>query len=763
MIQLRYLLVFALLSLSYGQTSNGVERAKIDSLKLALNGVDTSGYGSGRKFQKTDYSAQEDSTILFSNGQAVDTVKKESKKESFDDGILYNQYLDIDEKSKFYQRSVLNDVPLKRFGEEFIRSLKSSYPKFGPINPSYRIGYGDEISISIWGEVQSKEKFTVDREGRISPQGIGVVSVAGRSIDDIKKTLIARYSQIYSGVRNGQSNASTFVEVTLGELKSKQVFVVGNVANPGTYTIPSTAGVLGALAFAGGPSSTGSLRAIVIKRGSRTIDTVDCYDYLLSGRIDEKTSLADMDVIVVPTIQKKVAIGGAVYTPAIFELKQNEDFSDLLKYAGGYLPEAYTRSFNVTRTLNHDQRNTMTIFDSDSLRMMANDSLVIPFVDNVVNTVSIEGAVKRSGNYGVYPGMTLKNLIEMADGVSDDYFVDRAEVIRTYENFDKEIIAVKIGELLNGNKDEDVVLKKWDIVKIFSKWDIKYRHYVSIHGEVRKPGKYFLRDSMTVQDLILLAGGFTNKAYKDTVELSRVIAKDRSAGNVTRSISIGGGESFYQKSSDFLEHMDNIFIRENSTIKEQEVVYLKGEFSYPGFYAKRSDDETLLSLIKRAGGIKQSAYLEGARFIRGKDSLGIVAINVKRLIEKERIQDDIILESGDTLFIPTVPKTVVVDGAVNYPTSVKFEPGKKIRYYTQRAGGFSSDANVKSIYVILANGEVRQVKKRSSVVNAGSAVVVPKIDVQKERFNWAGMASTMLGLAASSLSILIAVNTLKDK
>jgi len=761
-------LVSALLftTLLFGQGTEGMDRSKIDSLKNVLNQSDTTAYGTGRKFEDKNYVAQEDSTIVFNNGKAVDTVTTETiknKKDVLDDGIIYNQYVEVGEREKFFTRREIGTETLQRFGEDFIKSLKQSFPKYGPVSPSYRLGIGDEIVISVWGEVQTMEKLVVDREGRISPRGIGVVSVAGRSLDDIRKSLLSRYSQIYSGVRNGQPNASTFIDVTLGGLQTKQIFVVGNVSNPGTYSIPTTAGVLGALAFAGGPSSNGSLREIIVKRGGKAIDTVDCYDYLLSGKIDDKTSLADMDVLVIPTIKKKVAIGGAVYTPAIFELKGREDFSDLLKFAGGYQPEAYTRSFNVSRTLTHDQRNTMTVFDSDTLVMMPNDSLHIPFVDNILNTVAIEGAVNRPGSYGVYDGITLKDLIAMADGVSEDYFLDRAEVIRTYGNFDKEIIAVKIGELMKGNEKENVVLQKWDIVKVFSKWDIQYRHYVSIHGEVKNPGKYFLRDSMSVQDLILLAGGFTEKAYKDTVELSRVIAKDRSAGNLTKAIPISGGESFYQKSSDFLIHMDNVFVRENSTIKEQEIVYLKGEFSYPGYYAKQSDDETLLSLIKRAGGIKQSAYLDGARFIRGKDSLGVVAINVKRLVEKEKVKDDIILENGDTLFIPTVPKTVVVDGAVNYATSVKFEPKQTIRYYTQRAGGFASNANTKSIYVILANGEVRQVKRNSKIVNPGSAIVVPEILEKKEKFNWAGMASTMLGLAASSLSILIAVGTIKDK
>lgn len=758
-------LFFLTISLAFG--TEGFDRAKIDSLKNAVNRDDsTSAYGTGLEFKEDNYLAQMDSTVIFKDGKAVDTVTSDSadvKADVFDDGIIYNQYADFGERDKFYTRVEVDTSVLPRYGEDFINSLKTNFPKFGPVSPSYRMGLGDEVIVSVWGEVQSREQIKVSRLGTITLRGIGAVKVAGRTLEEVRKSLVTRYSKIYSGVRYGRSNATTFVDISMGALRTKQVFVVGNVSKPGTYSIPATAGVLGALAYAGGPSGNGSLREIYIKRGEKIVDTVDTYDYLLKGNINDSIALADFDVVVVPTIKKKVAIGGAVYSPAVFELKDDEDLSNLLEFCGGYQPEAYTRSFNVTRTFAHDVRNTITVFDSDTLQLLSNDSLVIPFVDQVVNTVGIEGAIKRPGHYGIYEGMTLKDLIELADGVTEDYFHDRAEVIRTFENFDKQIIAIKIGDLMeNPYSEENVVLQKWDIVKIYSKWDIQNRHYVSIHGEVKNPGKYFLRDSMTVQDLILLAGGFTEKAFKDTVELSRVTAKDRSAGNITKAINITAGIDFYKDRGKSLEHMDNVFVRENSTIKEQEVVYLKGEFSYPGYYAKQSDDETLLSLIKRAGGIKQSAYLAGARFTRAKDSIGIVALDIKRLIEKERTEDDIILEDGDTLSIPTVPKTVVVDGAVNYPTAVKYEPGEDIRYYINRAGGLNSEANKKSIYVILANGEVRSVRRNSNIVNAGSAIVVGELTEKRDKFNWAAFATTLLALASSTLSIMIAVDKLNE-
>ncbi len=746
-------------------TAEGLDRDKIDSLKRAINYDESNTSETNSEFDEENYLAQMDSTVVFEDGKAVDTVTVDettTENELFDDGIFYNQYLDFGERDKFYSREEVDTNPLVRFGDSFIKSLKNNFPRFGPVSASYHLGLGDEIVISVWGEVQTNERLKVDRLGKITPRGLGAVHIAGKTLVEVRKSLINKYSRIYSGVRYGRNNATTFVDISMGALRTKQVFVVGSVQSPGTYSIPATAGVLGALAYSGGPNGNGSLREIYIKRNGKIIDTVDTYDYLLSGNINDSLALADFDVIVVPNIQKRVAIGGAVYSPAIYELKKNEGYHNLLQFCGGYLPEAYTRSFNATRTVSQNQRTTITVFDSDTLTLHSNDSLVIPFVDEVVNTVSIEGAVQRPGHYGIYEGMTLHDLIGLASGVNEDYFHDRAEVVRTYENFDKQIISVKIQDLIEDSlSSENVVLQKWDIVKIYSKWDIQYRNYVSIYGEVKKPGKYFLRDSMTVQDLILLAGGFTDKAFKDTVELSRVTSTNRAAGNITKSIPIRASKNFYKENGEALVHMDNLFVRENSTIKEQSVVYLKGEFSYPGFYSKQSDEETLLSLIKRAGGIKQSAYLEGATFTRAKDNIGVVALQIKSLIEKENNRDDIILEDGDTLFIPTVPKTVVVDGAVNYPTAVKFEPGKSIRYYLNRAGGFSSLANKKSIYVILANGEVREVKKRSRIVNAGSAIVIPELTEIKERFNWAVFATTLLAITSSTLTILLTAQQLQ--
>ena len=678
------------------------------------------------------------------------------------DTVINEKYNELDTVNNYNIRLGVDSTnsSLDVFGLNFIKNLKNSPNNLGPVNPSYRVGVGDEIVLIMWGGVEFTQTMVVNRIGTISPKGVGQFSVAGMSITEIKKSLIKRLSKVYSGVNYGKSSATTFVDVAIGHLRKKQVYIVGDVENPGSYSVSSLVGPLGILSYAGGPTKKGSMRDIYISRDSKIIDTVDLYNFLLNGKINDTVAIADQDVVIVPPIKTKVAISGAVHRPSIYELKNNESLADLLKYAGGFIPEAYTVSCNITRTFANNERRLITIDsigDGSDVIIKKNDIVEIGFVDSVNNKIVVEGAVKRAGEFACTKGIRLLDAINLAGGVSEDYFPDRIEVLRTYENFNKEIIAVNLGELLKSpNSDKNITLRKWDIIKVYSKWNFENRKFVMISGEVARPGKYFLRDSMTVQDLILLAGGFTEKAYKKTIELSRIEDNSKVDGNIIGITRIDVDIDFYKSNSTLLKNMDNIFIKENSSLKEQEIVYLGGEFIYPGYYSKISDDETLLSLINRAGGLKKSAYLDGARFTRSKRTVGTVAINLKKLMKKGSVKEDIILEDGDSLVIPTEPKTVRVIGSVNYPTSVKYLKGANVSYYIKRAGGFASNANKKSIYVMLANGEVKQTGRHKKSVNAGSTITIPeKPFEEKVPFNWMAFTQALLGIATATVSIMV--------
>ena len=650
-------------------------------------------------------------------------------KMDIDTGVTV-KFDELSAEEKMFERLDGNLSEIKIFGEDFFNMASELLvvPNIGPVNSDYRLGIGDELIIQIWGDVQNTESLIVGRNGTVSPTGIGQQHVAGLSIAEVKKLLVQRFSKVYSGVRNGASNATTFVDVNAGNLRQKSIIVVGEVARPGNYLIPSTAGVVSAIAKAGGPTQSATMRNVVVRRsGSEKIDSVDLYGYFLTGKINDSVPLADFDVILVNPVSKRVIVEGAVRRPAQYELKEGESFKDLFGFCGGLLPEAHTKNILIERTTPGVERQTYTIKEEDFSKTFPqkNDYVFIDFVDKFINTVSIEGAVKRPGKWAFEEGMKISDLIDLAGGVLEEFFGDRVQVLRTHENMEKEMFSTNLKEILDGERQADRKLQKWDVVKVSSIWDLRQKEYVEIYGEVTNPGKYFLREGMTIQDVILLANGFTQTAYKDTVEISRIVSSNINTGNKISYERVNVSEEFFKLNSHKLKHLDVVFVRFDSKTKPQDVVYLGGEFKFPGHYAKISETETVKNLIIRAGGFKETAYLEGTTFKRDKDSVGQIGIDFYNLFEKDKKREDIILENGDSIIAVPLPKTVSIAGSVNSPTSTKYLERKSAGYYINRAGGATLLGKRGDIYVIRANGETRMIKPSSrGEINAGSKIYV---------------------------------------
>jgi len=628
-------------------------------------------------------------------------------------------------------QTTLNNSSLRPFGRDFFRIANERFLtlNMGPVNADYILGVGDEIVIQIWGEVQSTERHTIDRNGTINATGIGQVVLAGRNLREARQMLLQRYSRIYSGVRNGAPNATTFIEITTGTLRQKSVIVVGEVGRPGNHLIPSTAGVIHAIARAGGPTNNASLRNVVIRRrgaaGEDAVDTVDLYNFFLNGIITDTITLADFDVILLNPIEKYVHITGAVRRPGRYELREGETFADLVRFAGGFLPEAHTQNISIERTTVGQQRQNYVLSEEELSRSIpkSNDFLTIDFVDRVNNTVSIEGAVERPGVWGFSEGMRISDLLNLSGGVLEDFFGERIILIRTDENFEKQILAVNMENVLNGRSD--IPLQKWDVVRVFSIWDLQFHQYVDIFGMVERPGRYFLRAGMTIQDILLLAGGFTKGAFRENVEISRIISQNQHEGNRTSPTRVNISAGFFTHNTHELQHQDVIFVRQDVRVQDQEIIYLGGEFLFPGHYAKISRDETLVQLIRRAGGFRESAYLEGTTFTRSKNNIGQVAVDFERWFgNNRRVRQDvsIVLEHGDSIIAVTNPKTVVIGGSVNSPTAVRFVEGQSVRHYINRAGGLTLAGQRGSIYAIRANGEVREVRRMRdrNIINSGT-------------------------------------------
>jgi len=666
---------------------------------------------------------------------------------------------------------LLDSMALQPFGGDFFRIAQELLlvPNIGPVNADYVLGVGDEIIIQIWGDVQYTESFLVGRNGTISPRGIGQVNLAGRTLREARQTLIQRYSRIYSGVRNGAPNATTFIDITTGTLRQKSIIVVGEVETPGNFLIPSTAGLVHAIARAGGPTDNASLRNVTIRRRGAAnidaVDTVDLYNFFLKGIITDTVTLSDFDVVLLNPVEKYVHVTGAVRRPGRYELREGETFADLIRFAGGFLPEAHTQNILIERTTIGQQRQNYTIAEEQLERVFpkSNDFVTIEFVDKVNNTVSIEGAVERPGLWGFNEGMRISDLINIAGGVLEEFFGDRIVVIRTQENFEKEILAVTKQSVSDGTND--LLLQKWDVVRVFSIWDLQFHRYIDIFGMVTRPGRYFLREGMTVQDIILLAGGFDKGAYRNSIEISRILSQDPDRGNTTQPTRINISTDFFKESTHILQHQDVVFVRENVTESDQEIIYLGGEFLFPGHYAKLTRNETLTQIIRRAGGFTESAFLDGTIFIRSRDSLGQVAIDFENLfntnLRRRRDAQDIILEHGDSIIASTNPRTVVVDGSVNSPATVRFVERRPVSHYVNRAGGLTLDGQRGVIYVIRANGEVREVRRMRdrNIVNSGSrlfAVDGPPPRERQPQLVFAALTAltTTMTATATLLSVL---------
>jgi protein involved in polysaccharide export with SLBB domain len=361
--------------------------------------------------------------------------------------------------------------------------------------------------------------------------------------------------------------------------------------------------------------------------------------------------------------------------------------------------------------------------DFTKLYPQKNDVVFVDFIDKLDNTVSIEGAVKRPGLLSFEEGMKISDVIEQAGGVLEEFFGDRVVVLRTYDDMKRETFSANIKEILDNNQQADLPLQKWDVVKVLSIWDLQQKEYIEIYGEVKNPGKYFMRDGINVQDAIFLAGGFTQEAYRDTVEISRIISSDINKGNKVSYKRMNVSADFFKESTYELKHADVVFVRRDAKNKPQEIIYLGGEFCFPGYYAKIDQNEDVLNLIKRAGGFKETAYLDGVTFKRTKDSIGQIGIDFYSLFVKNRKKENIILEHGDSIFAPTLPKTVNIVGSVNNPTAAKHAKNKSVGHYINRAGGLTILGKRGMVYVMRANGEVRQVKLYDkSTVNAGSQI-----------------------------------------
>lgn len=659
-----------------------------------------------------------------------------------------------------------------------------------PVN--YRLGPGDEVIIDVWGASETTIRQTISPEGSILVNNLGPVYLNGKTVKEANSYLKQEFAKIYSGVSG--NTPSSQIKLTLGEIRSIQVNVMGEVVVPGTYTLSSFSSVFHALYRAGGVNRIGSLRSIKVVRGGHVIADLDVYNFIMKGKMKDDIRLQDGDVIIVNPYESLVRILGKVKRPMFYEMKSVETVGTLLKYAGDFTGDAYKKAVRIVRKNGGEhQIYNVDEIDYSVFRVMDGDVVTVDSVlQRFENRVEIRGAVYREGLYQLNGTInTVKQLIKKAEGVRGDAFLNRAIIDRENENLTHEMIQIDLRGLLNGTV-ADIPLLRNDILYIPSIHDLKEEETLTIHGEVANPGTYLYSNNMTIEDLVLQSGGLLEGAATVKIEVARRI---KNPGSSKFSTTIGQTFSFNLKNglligdgSDnfYLQPFDEIYIRKSPAYHEQQNVIVNGEVLFSGSYALTKKNARLTDLIEKAGGITPDAYVKGSRLIRkmnveelrrkedairmanmgGKDSISLkkmdlsdtysVGISLDKALANPGSDFDMVLREGDMLIVPEYVSTVKINGAVMYPNTVLFRKGEDTRYYINQAGGYSSDAKKSKAYVVYMNGTVSRLKKRdNNAIEPGCEIIVPSKDPKKKM-----STGEILGLGTTTASLAAMIATM---
>lgn len=645
--------------------------------------------------------------------------------------------------------------------------------------PNYRLGPGDEVVIDIWGASQNTIRQQISPDGTINLEQLGPVFLSGMSIERAQQYLTGELRKIYSD----QSNQ---IRVTLGNTRTIQINVMGEVIQPGTYALSAFSTVFHALYRAGGVSDIGSLRNVKVSRGGQTVATVDVYQFIMQGKTRDDIRLEEGDVIIVPAYEELVQITGNVKRPMRYEMKKGETLSTLLKYAGGFTSDAYTKSLRIVRQ-NGKEYQVNTVDDTDYSVCQLHDGDVITaeaILDRFTNKLEVRGAVYRPGIYELGGKLnTVRELVEKADGLMADAFTGRAVLYRERENKTREVKQIDIRAIMNGSQP-DIPLQKNDVLYIPSIHDLEDLGNVQIFGEVTHPGDYPYADNMTLEDLVITAGGLRESASVVRVDVARRVKDPKSTESpaaIGQTFSFGLKDGFVVDGEPgfTLQPYDQVFVRRSPGYSAQQNVVVDGEVLYGGTYALTSKNERISSIIAKAGGATQFAYVKGAKLTRVAnaeeikrmqdvvnllrrqvgdamiDSLGInvqstftVGIDLEAALANPGSDADIVLRAGDVISVPEYNNTVKIDGAVMMPNTVSFKEGEGVKYYINQAGGYGQNAKKSKKFIIYMNGQIAQVKgSGKKQMEPGCEIIVPS---KRKKPNQLG---SILGYATSFASL----------
>lgn len=658
---------------------------------------------------------------------------------------------------------------------------------------NYRLGPGDEVVIDIWGTSEDHMRQTISPEGSIMISQIGPVYLNGLTIKDANQHIKSAFSRKYAGM----NDAETDIQVTLGQVRTIQVDILGEVATPGTFRMSPFSSVFHALYRAGGINDIGSLRNIQVLRNGKKVAGVDIYDYLFKGKTSGNIRLQEGDVIIIPPYEQLVNIDGNVKRPMYYEIKPDETVKSLLDYAGGFTGDAYGGMVRLSRQSGTE--NELYNIDRGEFatyRLQDGDIITVgTILDRYANRVELKGAVYRPGMFAIGDGLkTVRDLIDKADGVTEDAYTDRVLLYREGPEKQLEVVALDLKDILRGAAP-DITLKRNDMLVISSVNELEERGDVYIGGQVARPGAYPYAANSTVEDLIFQAGGLLEGASTARVDISRRIV-DPSATEATNqlaqefTVSIENGLAVGKGKGFRLKPYDRVEVRRSPGYAPQETVAIDGEVLFAGTYTLRKRNERLSEFVTRAGGLIDGAYIKGAHLSRRLseselaarkealrlamsnnsenmgDSIAIdkidlsnmynVGINLEKALANPGSDYDLVLMPGDSLYVPEKQSTVKISGDVMFPNAVIYEPGKKLSHYINQAGGYGQRAKKGKAFIVYMNGTVARAK-RNTPIEPGCHIIVPS-KPQNGGTDW----SKILTLTTGFMSVATMVATIPN-
>ena len=725
-------------------------------------------------------------------------VRLQSNTASIDKKEAVNVESDANEltrkQEKIVNTKVKDSVNALIFGSELFDTPTLNFePNLKLATPvNYILGPGDELQVSVYGIQEFNASIPVSVEGKLSIQYVGEIAVSGITIEVATQKIRAAMATVYSTVRSGQSQVS----ISLSRIRTIKVTIIGG-KQPGNYAISSLATAYNALFLAGGPGKNGSYRNIELIRNNKVYAKIDLYQFLVKGDQSANVGLKDNDVIRIPAYSQRVTVEGQVKRPGIFEIKTGETFADLVSFASGFNEFAYTASVNVLQKTGRELKITdIRATQFNSYRPSSGDVFrVTKILNRFENRIIIEGAVFRPDVYSFYEGMRFSDLVAKADGLKEDAYGKRARIIRLKSDLTKEIVNVDLGQALQGNLEADVVLKKEDVVTVYSILQFSEDYTITIDGEVKNPGAYAYYENLTLNDLIVQVGGLTGSASK-RVEVARMVISesiDDANPNKAELFTIEISPDNNEQATNFeLKPFDVVSIRKMAVYEKPEMVTVSGAVHYAGKYALVNKKSTVYDIVQRAGGLTSLANIEGVKIKRPiavkqieaianvsmnlgkKDSIqnklekklkeelkfATIPLDWKAIAKNPSTAANVTLFAGDEIEVATFNEGVKVAGNVLLTSEIPYRKGRSFGYYLNAVGGVDAKGWKKKAYIIYPNGKaavthsflfIRSFPK----VSSGSQIIVPeKPEVKKMS---TGEFVSIAGVLASLAGVIIAI------